>query len=73
MTNAFKESTAWIWTEQAAQPDEFAEFHDSFNCSDSQALRLRLCADSDYAVYINGALAGFGQYPAIRSFAPTTI
>lgn len=63
MTNAFKESTAWIWTEQAAQPDEFAEFHDSFNCSDSQALRLRLCADSDYAVYINGALAGFGQYP----------
>ena len=50
-----------IWCNASAEPDEYAEFYTSF-CYDGGKATLTICADSDYAVYLNGALCSFGQY-----------
>lgn len=51
-----------IWENSMPQPDEFAEFKCSF-CADAQKThKLKISADSDYTVYINGTLSAFGQY-----------
>ena len=51
----------WIWTADGAAPDEYGEFYSEFDYRGGNA-RLSISADSNYAVYINGGLASFGQY-----------
>ena len=51
----------WIWATDSAQPDEYAEFLEELDFSGKEA-KLYISADSNYAVYLNGVLCGFGQY-----------
>ncbi len=59
----------WIWAKkdaatwgtESAQADEYAEFLEIVDHFGEHAT-LAISADSNYAVYINGALAAFGQY-----------
>ncbi|MBQ2989646.1 MAG: family 78 glycoside hydrolase catalytic domain [Clostridia bacterium] len=55
------ECAKWIWCADGAQADEYGEFYSSFIYSGGKA-ELMISADSNYAVYLNGALAAFGQY-----------
>lgn len=50
----------WIWENAAPAPDEYAEFTAEFAAGGKNVLRIS--ADSQYAVYLNGELAAFGQY-----------
>jgi len=51
----------WIWSRENPGADEYAEFYSCFRYDGGEAL-LSVSADSNYAVYINGTLAAFGQY-----------
>lgn len=51
----------WIWTDNVASPDEYAEFYDEMYLEGSGA-ELFISSDSNCAVYMNGALCAFGQY-----------
>ena len=56
------EKAVWIWRQGVAGNDEYCDFSESFEIRDTGSYRLRIAADSNYTVYINGALAAFGQY-----------
>ena len=56
------EQAKWIWCGTEAQADEYAEFYSSFYYNEGEKAELLISADSNYAVYINGVLATFGQY-----------
>ena len=51
----------WIWYEAPAKADSYGEFYDTFSYS-GQQIFLTISCDSNYAAYINGKLAAFGQY-----------
>lgn len=51
----------WIWYETSAKADSYGEFYDSFSF-EGQQVTLSVSCDSNYAAYINGKLAAFGQY-----------
>lgn len=55
------EHAAWIWCNEEPGADEYGEFVDSFVYEGGRVL-LRISADSNYAAYINGELAAWGQY-----------
>ena len=55
------EKAKWIWANDCAKPDEYAEFIDEIYFSGKKA-ELCISADSNYTVYINCTLAAFGQY-----------
>lgn len=57
-----KANSKWIWPVCEAGNDQYAEFLQSFNYA-GQGAELRISADSNYAVYVNGRLAASGQYP----------
>ncbi len=50
----------WIWLPTEA-PDTYADFIDDFEYKGGKAV-LRISVDSNYAAYVNGKLAAFGQY-----------
>ena len=54
-------TTKWIWCNSSPQPDEYGEFVDHFTYH-SGNIFLRISSDSNYAAYINGTLAAWGQY-----------
>ena len=49
----------WIWCSTEAQPDEHGEFYSSFDHDGEGKVNLKISADSNYAVYINGKLSVF--------------
>ena len=51
----------WIWIHSQDNADEYAEFFDDVLYSGGQAA-IEISCDSNYALYINEKLAGFGQY-----------
>ncbi len=55
------EKSKWIWCNTSPEADEYGEFYSSFEY-DGGKLCLAISADSNYAAYINGRLAAFGQY-----------
>lgn len=59
--NNFSNKTTWIWSNTTPNEDEYAEFVDCFTY-DSGNITLQISADSNYATYINGVLAAWGQY-----------
>ncbi len=60
MSEKFK-SADWIWCSVEPKSDEYGEFVDCFLYKEGKVL-LRISADSNYAAYINGQLAAWGQY-----------
>lgn len=53
--------SAWIWLKQGEAVDQYAEFYDAFTATEGK-VTLKISADSNYAVYLNGKLAASGQY-----------
>ena len=51
----------WIWPTSHAGRDEYAEFYFPFTYQGGKC-ELLISADSNYAVYLGGTLAAFGQY-----------
>ena len=60
MTQSDK-SMVWIWNSTNPKEDEYSEFVDHFVYQSGKAT-LQISADSNYAAYINGSLAAWGQY-----------
>ena len=60
----------WIWTGDDAA-NAYAEFCEKFTVSGSGKVTLRVGADWEYAAYVNGKLAGLGQY--VDSFGSKTV
>lgn len=61
----------WIWIHADNKPDEYAEFIFDFNGDMDGEYELSLTADSNYNVYVNEKLVGFGQptdYPAYKIY-----
>ena len=57
------EQGAWIWENHCPKYDEYADFSEFFSVKRENAkVILRISADSNYAAYVNGELAAFGQY-----------
>lgn len=52
----------WIWESGKPERDEYIDLEDSFKCAKSGRQLLKISADSNYAVWINGVLCDFGQY-----------
>lgn len=74
-TNWMMESGAeWVWpADAAAAPNQYVELVQNFEApaTTTAAIELAISADTDYAVWINGQLAGFGQwsnYPNDKTF-----
>lgn len=61
------EQSIWIWNEPDAQPDSYAEFVDDFAWDGTARVTFTVCSDSNYALYLNGTLAAFGQYACYES------
>lgn len=51
----------WIWINNNPRENEFAVFEQRFDFSGKKAT-VTLCAETDYVLYVNGKLAGFGQF-----------
>lgn len=51
----------WIWCSNNPKQDEYGEFADNFSYESGKVI-LQISADSNYAAYINGKLAAWGQY-----------
>lgn len=54
--------SAWIWCNQKAKADDYGEFYDTFEYTGEHEVVAHVSADSNYALYVNGKLAAFGQY-----------
>ena len=52
----------WIWSEGGQKPDTYVDFTDTFSYSGGRAF-IKISADSNYALYINGSFVNSGQYP----------
>ncbi|MGM9647335.1 MAG: family 78 glycoside hydrolase catalytic domain [Eubacteriales bacterium] len=53
----------WIWCAEGAQADEYADFRARFVNTGCERTFLEISAGGNYAAYVNGKLAAFGQYP----------
>ena len=63
MTNEFAfKKASWIWRQDEAGRDEFCDFLDTFTAEGEGRYTLRIAADSNYTVWMNGELCAFGQY-----------
>ncbi len=63
MKNAFIVNDAkWIWIDRDNLADAYADFEFNVDYRGKNAV-LELSCDGNFAVYANGELAGFGQYP----------
>ncbi|MBO5295541.1 MAG: family 78 glycoside hydrolase catalytic domain [Clostridia bacterium] len=51
----------WIWDSGEAYPDSYSRFFKTFE-SHGGDISIELSCDSNYEMYVNGQLAGFGQY-----------
>ncbi len=56
------ENAKWIWHCDDAKNDEYADFSAELICKKGCSYTLNIASDSNYALYINGELAEFGQY-----------
>lgn len=59
--NMVFKNSQWIWLEAEESVDSYAEFVDRLEYFGKDAL-LRVSADSDYTVFVNGVYAGSNQY-----------
>ena len=64
-THPFENTNAvWIWPAQkTSQPNQYVQFRQQFELPNVEAdSMLYISVDSNYTVWINGQLVGFGQY-----------
>lgn len=52
----------WIWVNDQPAADTYGEFFDTFSY-DGGKVTMRISADANYTLYINGVFAESGQYP----------
>ncbi len=52
----------WIWNNAPAKNDEYVDFAVTVDAVKDKQYTLTLASDSNYALYINGDLAEFGQF-----------
>ena len=57
----FDKNAKWIWINNYPKQNEYAVFEEKFEFSGKKAT-FTVCAEMDYVLYVNGNLAGFGQY-----------
>lgn len=57
----FDKNAKWIWINDCPKQNEYAVFEQKFDFSGDKAT-FTVCAEMDYVLYVNGKLAGFGQY-----------
>ncbi len=53
----------WIWENNANKCDEHAEFYTTFEAEQNDEIIVKISADTDYMLFVNGILAAFSQYP----------
>ena len=53
----------WIWENTRNEKDEYVDFQAKFTADGNAPVTVRISSDTDFTLYINGKLAGFGQYP----------
>ena len=56
------EKAQWIWNTRAEGTDSYVEFITGYEFDKNDSVKLRISADSNYAVYINGKFVDSGQY-----------
>lgn len=56
------EKAKWIWNRCAGGIDSYVEFKTDFEVEKKDHLVLRISADTNYAVYVNGIFIDSGQY-----------
>ena len=59
--NAVFKNAKWIWSGQD-NPDTYVDFLIEYNYAGGEVV-LNLSCDHNYAIYVNGVLSAFGQYP----------
>ena len=52
----------WIWINDSPKCNEYAVFEEKFAFSGERTV-FTVCAETDYVLFVNGSLAGFGQFP----------
>lgn len=57
----------WIWINNSPKENEYAVFEEKF-LFDGKKATFTVCAESDYVLYVNGRLAGFGQYAGYPNY-----
>ncbi len=57
-----------IWYKNALERDDFADFSSKFAGKTGNKYILNINCDSDYNLYVNGTLAGFGQYASYPGY-----
>lgn len=57
----------WIWRSREYEADEYAVFQDTISFS-GEHTAMDISVAGDYALYVNGQLASFGQYPDYRHY-----
>lgn len=50
----------WIWINDSPKCNEHAVFEENFAFSGERTV-FTVCAETDYVLFVNGSLAGFGQ------------
>lgn len=55
------ETGKWIWLNEKSEVDEYAEFYSNVVYNGGKMI-LKISADSEYAVFVNGAFVYGGQY-----------
>ena len=58
----------WIWYCSEAAKDTYADFLSAFTWDGEGRVLLKISSDSNYAAYVNGTLAAFGQYADYPSY-----
>jgi len=61
------EQAKWIWSAADRQINDYADFIRTFSARAGQGI-LRISADSEYCVKLNGAFVGCGQYGDYRAY-----
>lgn len=51
-----------IWIDQEEKENRYLRFQTVFSCEKTEQTEFFICTDTKYELYINGKLAGFGQY-----------
>ena len=66
----------WIWIHNENRADEYAEFLFNFDAQTNESYIFRVTGDSNFVVYLNGEVVGFGQptdYPHYKIYDTFTL
>lgn len=61
----------WIWINNEKHPDEYADFHISFELEITSGVELNISVDGNFESYLNGELCAFGacaDYPHYKFY-----